>query len=45
MVKAADGKYVGIEAVIDKDLSSAMLATDIKADLFILLTGVDKSLS
>jgi carbamate kinase len=42
MVKAVDEKYVGIEAVIDKDLSSAMLATDIKADLFVLLTGVDK---
>jgi len=42
MIKAHDGKYVGIEAVIDKDLSSAVLATDIKADIFIILTGVDK---
>ncbi len=42
MIKRQDGKYVGIEAVIDKDLSSALLATDIKADLFIILTGVDR---
>lgn len=42
MIKADDGKYVGIEAVIDKDLSSALLATDIKADLFIILTGVNR---
>lgn len=42
MIKGKDGKYVGIEAVIDKDLSSAMLATDIKADVFIILTGVEK---
>ena len=32
--------YIGIEAVIDKDLSSALLAMDIKADLFVVLTGV-----
>ncbi len=42
MIKGEDEKYVGIEAVIDKDLSSAVLATDIKADLFVILTGVDK---
>lgn len=42
MIKAQDEKYIGTEAVIDKDLSSALLATDIKADLFIILTGIDK---
>jgi len=42
MIKKESGEYVGIEAVIDKDLSSALLATDIKADLLIILTGVDK---
>ena len=42
MIKDADGKYIGIEAVIDKDLSSALLAADVKADIFIVLTGVDK---
>ncbi len=36
-------KYlVGVEAVIDKDLASSLLATDLKADLFIITTGVDK---
>lgn len=35
-------RYVGVEAVIDKDLSSAMLANDVKADLLIILTGVEK---
>ncbi len=42
MIRGQDDKYIGIEAVIDKDLSSAVLATDVKADLFIILTGVDK---
>ncbi len=37
-----DGQYVGVEAVIDKDLSSALLAADVKADLFVILTGVEK---
>jgi carbamate kinase len=40
MIKNGDGQYLGVEAVIDKDLSSSLLAGDIKADLFILLTGV-----
>lgn len=42
MIKGEDGHYVGIEAVIDKDLSSALLANDVKADLLIVLTGVNK---
>ena len=42
ILKASDGRYVGAEAVIDKDLTSAMLANDVKADLLIILTGVDK---
>ena len=32
-----NGDYEGIEAVIDKDLTSALLATEIKADLLIIL--------
>ncbi len=39
MTKDARGDYVGVEAVIDKDLSSALLALDVKADLFVVLTG------
>lgn len=33
--------YVGIEAVIDKDLTSSVLATDVHADLLVILTAVD----
>ena len=32
----------GVEAVIDKDLSSALLAIGIKADLFLISTAVEK---
>lgn len=41
-IQDAQGQLHGVEAVIDKDLSSAMLALDVKADLFIILTGVDR---
>jgi carbamate kinase len=33
----------GISAVIDKDFASSLLATEIKADLFIISTGVEKA--
>lgn len=33
--------YVGVEAVIDKDLTSSVLATDVSADLLVILTAVD----
>jgi carbamate kinase len=36
------GKLKGIEAVIDKDYASALLATGIKADLFLISTAVEK---
>ena len=32
----------GIDAVIDKDLTSARLASEVKADIFLILTAVDK---
>jgi carbamate kinase len=35
------GNYDGVEAVIDKDLTSSVLATDIGADLLVILTAVD----
>lgn len=38
----ADGTYEGVDAVIDKDFASALLAHEIGADLFVILTGVDK---
>jgi carbamate kinase len=37
-----DAKYVGIEAVIDKDLTSALLASQVDADLLLILTDVEK---
>ena len=38
--KEANGHYAGIEAVIDKDLTSSVLATDIGAALLVILTAV-----
>jgi carbamate kinase len=38
---AADRQLVGVEAVIDKDLASSLLARDLGADLFIMATDVD----
>jgi len=37
----AERKLVGVEAVIDKDLCSGLLARELKADLFVMLTDVD----
>ncbi|HKQ62954.1 MAG TPA: carbamate kinase [Candidatus Polarisedimenticolaceae bacterium] len=38
--RQGDGPYRGIEAVVDKDLTSAVLAADVGADLLIILTAV-----
>jgi carbamate kinase len=35
------GELVGVEAVIDKDLASELLAEDVGADLFLMATDVD----
>jgi len=37
----SDRKLVGVEAVIDKDLCSELLARELNADLFVMLTDVD----
>lgn len=37
-----DRKIVGIEAVVDKDLASQILAQDIDADVLIMLTAVEQ---
>ena len=42
VVKGRDGQWRGIEAVIDKDFASALLASELEADRFIILTGVPK---
>lgn len=36
-----DGRLVGAEAVIDKDLASSVLASSVEADLFVIATDVD----
>jgi carbamate kinase len=41
VVRRKDGSHVGIEAVIDKDHSSGLLAQQIGADALLLLTDVD----
>src|SRR5512136_2052172 len=38
----SSGLIEGVEAVIDKDHASALIAREAKADLFIILTGVDR---
>lgn len=40
VIKGADGLLQGVDAVIDKDFASSLLATEIKADLLIISTGV-----
>lgn len=42
VVRQADGTLSGVEAVIDKDLAGLCLATDVKADVFMILTDVPK---
>jgi carbamate kinase len=42
VVADGSGNLRGVAAVIDKDLASALLATEIGADLFIISTAVEK---
>jgi carbamate kinase len=42
VVRGADGDLVGVAAVIDKDLASALLANVIGAELFVISTSVEK---
>ena len=41
VLRREDGSMVGIEAVIDKDAASALLARQLGADALLLLTDVD----
>ena len=36
------GLYEGVEAVIDKDYASSLIAREVKVDLFIILTATEK---
>jgi carbamate kinase len=42
VIDAGDGQYKGIAAVIDKDYASSLLAQQIKANLFVISTAVEK---
>ena len=42
VVEDAQGDLIGVEAVIDKDYASALLANSIQADLFVISTAVEK---
>lgn len=42
VVDAGNGEYRGTAAVIDKDFASSLLAREIKADLFLIATAVEK---
>jgi carbamate kinase len=42
VVRADDGRLQGVEAVIDKDLSAALLAERLGADVLVMLTDVDR---
>jgi carbamate kinase len=42
VVRNGSGDFHGVPAVIDKDFTSAMLAAEIGAEHFIMLTGVDR---
>jgi carbamate kinase len=42
VIDKGEGEYVGIAAVIDKDYASSLLAREIKADLLLISTAVEK---
>lgn len=42
VVRGDDGRLAGVEAVIDKDFTSSLLARELEAELFIILTNVPR---
>jgi len=42
VIDTGNGTYRGVAAVIDKDFASSLLASEIKADLFLIATAVEK---
>jgi carbamate kinase len=43
VVQGEDGKLHGVAAVVDKDLASALLASDLRAQGLLILTDVDRA--
>lgn len=43
VVRDAEGKLTGVEGVIDKDLASSLLASELHADLLLISTAVEKA--
>ncbi|WP_196093938.1 carbamate kinase family protein [Citrobacter sp. Res13-Lact-LER2-35-b] len=42
VVRSDQGDYQSVDAVIDKDLSTALLAQEIRADILVITTGVEQ---
>jgi carbamate kinase len=42
VIDVGEGEYRGVAAVIDKDYASSLLASELRADLFIIATAVEK---
>jgi carbamate kinase len=41
VIEDSEGRYGGVEAVIDKDLASSLLASDLRVEVLVLATDVD----
>ena len=42
VIRTNDNQWVGVDAVIDKDLSTSLLASQLHADVLIISTGIEK---
>ncbi|HJO94761.1 MAG TPA: carbamate kinase [Victivallales bacterium] len=42
VIKTDDNRWVGVDAVIDKDFATSLMANQLKADLLVISTGVEK---
>ncbi len=42
VIKTDDNQWVGIDAVIDKDFATSLLANQLDADLLVISTGIEK---
>jgi carbamate kinase len=42
VARGSNGTLIGIEAVIDKDLASSLLARELRADVLLILTDIDR---